>query len=127
MINEKLIDKTYLTNYKIIPSWMKGTWDTKEDYLKRGFGYCAVFNNKELASVVFCCYINEKRTKCDLGVMTFDNHRLKGLAKALTAATIEYCLENNINEISWHCRDDNIASKKIAEAIGFKLDRKYFI
>ena len=125
-IDNKLIKRTDLINYQILPSWFKGTWDSQEHYLSRGFGYSAIYNDKEIACVVFCCYINEMKEKCELGVITFPEHRQRGLAKYATTVTIEHCYRKGINEIGWYCRDSNLASKKTAEAVGFKLQKKSY-
>ncbi len=126
-IDERLVKRNDMINYSLLPSWMQSIWDTAEKYLQRGFGFSVIHDDKEIASVVFCNYIDEKRTKCELGVVTFEKHRKKGLAKILTAATIDYCLDKNIYTIDWHCRKDNIASIRIANSLGFVLKRKYIV
>ncbi len=122
-IDRELFERSDLINYNIIPGWIEGTWSKKEHYFSRGFGYSATFKDEEIACVVFSCYASKQMDECELGVITYEKHRQKGLARSTISKTINHCKEVEMKRISWHCRDSNIPSKKTAETVGFKLKK----
>jgi len=54
-----------------------------------------------------------------VGVDTFDQgNRCKGYATAVSVSLLDYCLENDLNPL-WETTEDNIASQRLAEKLGY--------
>jgi RimJ/RimL family protein N-acetyltransferase len=123
-IDEDLLQKEYLKNFYIVERWVKGCYLSTEDYLARGFGFC-IIHKDEIASTCMCNYISKDRKRCEIGIITSEGHRLKGLGKNLVSRTVSHCLDLNIERIDWQSRLNNIGSIRIAEAVGFQLDKLY--
>ena len=123
-INEEFLQRKDLKNFNEITDYIKKSWESKEDFIKRGFGFCLVNNEKIITSWCISDWVTEKKT--EIGVGTDENFRRKGYATLVVKATIEYCLKNNFT-VSWHCSSHNIASQKTAEKVGFYLAKEYDI
>lgn len=94
-------------------------WDSPYDYVKKGFGYCLLYEGR-FASVCNCYYIGGGYAALD--IMTSNEFQNKGLATLTSIAFIEKCLEKNLIP-SWECQAENLPSYKLASKLGFeKLD-----
>lgn len=91
------------------------SWDDPTDFLEKGKGYCVVDGNKA-ASWAFTAAVSSK--EIDIGIETAAGYQRLGLAAAAAEKMIQYCFEQHKRPV-WACRADNIASKKLAEKLGF--------
>ncbi len=91
------------------------SWDNPTDFLNIGKGFCAVDRNNA-ASWAFAAAISSK--EIDIGIETALEYQHLGLAAAVAEKMMEYCFEQQKRPV-WACRADNIASKKLAEKLGF--------
>ena len=123
-IDENLLQKKHMKDFYIVERWVRGCYLSTEDYLIRGFGFCITYEN-EIASTCMCNYISKDRKRCEIGIITSEGHRRKGLAKNLVSRTVAHCLELDIQQIDWQSRLNNLGSIRIAETVGFKLDKLY--
>jgi RimJ/RimL family protein N-acetyltransferase len=126
-IDEEFLNSEVSMNPRLLEGWIRELYGTQEKFLQRGFGYCLVYQNKEIASYNFINYINEKRDRVEMGIVTETQFQRKGLSKLLVYATLEHCLNEGITKIGWHTNSQNIASQKTAESVGFVLNRDYDI
>jgi RimJ/RimL family protein N-acetyltransferase len=117
-VNQRLKDK------KSLISWIRGCWITEDNFLSKGFGFCIIFKESEIASVCLSNYFSEKLNRCEIGIYTEEKFQKQGLAKILTSEMVDYCLNRNIESIEWHTREENIASVRIADSVGFKLRKE---
>ncbi|MCG3220796.1 MAG: GNAT family N-acetyltransferase [Candidatus Heimdallarchaeota archaeon] len=124
-IDSDLLKREDLKNFFIVERWVRGCYLSTEDYLSRGFGFCIIHKDVEIASVCFCNYISKDRERCEIGIITAEDHRQKGLAKNLVSYTVSHSLKLNIQRIDWQSRLSNIGSIKIADAVGFRLEKTY--
>lgn len=124
-IDEEFLKSEVSMNPRLLEGWIRELYGTQEKFLQRGFGYCLVYQDKEIASYNFINYINEGRDRVEMGIVTETQFQRKGLSKLLVSATLEHCLNEGITKIGWHTNEKNIASQKTAESIGFVLDRDY--
>lgn len=92
-------------------------WGSLENFLAKGTGFCVMYGEEAVARCQADCVVDEK---IELGIITEPDHRNKGLAALVTAATVEYCLENGFKQIGWHCVSWNTGSWKTAEKVGFR-------
>jgi GNAT superfamily N-acetyltransferase len=101
---------------------MEINWGSITVFMQKGFGFCMLHGKKIVSwSVVDCVSGNA----CEIGIHTREDYRRKGLATLATAATIEYCLSQGFRTVGWHCDEYNLPSMKVAEKVGFTLERKY--
>ena len=128
----KFIDKELLSSKKfentnsMIP-WIKGCWITETNFFNKGFGFCIIHNESEIASVCLANYYSENQNRCEIGIYTEKKFQKQGLAKILTSEMVNYCLSRKIKCIEWHTREETTASVKIAEAVGFELKKEFTV
>jgi RimJ/RimL family protein N-acetyltransferase len=126
-IDEEFLEREESKNSILLNKWIKDIYQTQVNFLQRSFGYCLVYQDKEIAGYNLINYINEKRDRVEMGVVTETQFQRKGLTKLLASATLEHCLKEGITKIGWHTNEKNIASQKTAESVGFVLNRDYDI
>ena len=126
-IDEEFLKSEVSKNQRLLEGWIRELYGTQEKFLQRGFGYCLVYQEKEIASYNFINYINERRDRVEMGIITETQFQRKGLSKLLVSATLEHCIREGITKIGWHTNEKNLASQKTAESVGFVLDREFDI
>jgi GNAT superfamily N-acetyltransferase len=101
----------------VIPSYF---WDTADDFINNGVGFSLFCNNK-LATTAYSAFIHDD--KLELGIETMPEYRGKGYAQITCSALIDYCIENNYEPV-WACRLENTGSRRLAEKLGFEVNKK---
>lgn len=86
-----------------------------ESFLEKGKGYCVV-KGGTVAAWAFSAAVSS--TEIDIGIETDSEYRRLGLAEIAAKKMLNYCFEQNKRPV-WACRQDNTASKKLAEKLGF--------
>jgi RimJ/RimL family protein N-acetyltransferase len=86
------------------------------DFGVDGFGFCAIHNDL-IVSSCFCDVMSQPA--CEIGVETHPDHRRRGLAAIVTAATVEYALSVGFTDIWWICDVHNLGSIGTAVKNGF--------
>lgn len=99
---------------QIIPAF---SWESKEQFLKNGFGYCLIYNGK-FAACAFSAGISDEYA--DIGVETAPEYRGKGYGKIVVSKMIEEILRRGKIPV-WQCHINNEASKKLAVSSGFRV------
>lgn len=91
------------------------SWDNSVDFLEKGKGYCIVEGNNA-ASWAFTAAVSSE--EIDIGIETVSEYRHLGLAAVVAEKMIQYCFDQHKRPV-WACHADNIASRKLAEKLGF--------
>lgn len=91
------------------------SWDSAESFLEKGKGYCIV-KGDTAAAWAFSAAVSSK--EIDIGIETNSEYRRLGLAEIAAKKMIGYCFERNKRPV-WACHQSNVASKKLAEKLGF--------
>lgn len=91
------------------------SWNSAESFLENGKGYCVV-KGDTAAAWAFSAAVSS--TEIDIGIETNSEYRRLGLAEIAAKKMIEYCFKQNKRPV-WACHQSNIASKKLAEKLGF--------
>lgn len=99
---------------KIIPSF---SWKSNEDFLEKGKGFCITYGN-EIVSSAFTAAISH--IEVDIGIETNKAFRGHGFAKIVAQKMVDYILQEGKLPI-WECNTSNLASKAIAETVGFRV------
>ena len=111
------VNYDYLTG-RIIPAF---SWTSKEEFLKKGFGYGIVKDNKAFA----CAFSSGvSMEQIDIGVETIEGARGKGFAKIVASAMVEEVLKMGKTPV-WSCDTRNEASAGLAQAVGFEIVGKH--
>ncbi|MCA9918027.1 MAG: GNAT family N-acetyltransferase [Anaerolineales bacterium] len=97
-------------------------WENEANFIENGFGLAVLFDDE---MVSWCLAGVTVDGACEIGIETLPTFRGLGLATAVTAATIAKYSQMGYHHIGWHCEATNRASIKIAEKVGFVLERPY--
>ncbi len=93
-----------------------------KDQMERGFGKCLVHGNKVVVWIHSDC---ASGNDCEIGIITTEDYRLKGLGALTAAAAVDHCLSIGFSNVGWHCEDHNYGSIGVAENVGFIKERDY--
>ncbi|NHK32983.1 MAG: GNAT family N-acetyltransferase [Asgard group archaeon] len=121
-IDTSLLKDEKLENIEEIKGWIKSQYGSEEKFLEEGLGFCLIEGKKTIAS--WCLSEWAMESKIEIGIITAQNYRRKGLATLCTAATVELCQEKGY-EIGWHTNQENVASCRLAEKVGFVRKKNY--
>ncbi len=94
-------------------------FDNKEDFLKRGLGFAAVYEGKLVATASSYSIFDDG---LEVTISTHKDHRRKGLARAAVSALILACLERDWYP-NWDAR--TMISVALAEQLGYHFDKAY--
>ncbi len=100
--------------------WISKTWGGPPGLAMSGFAWGA-FVKGQLASVACTFYLGEKYE--DIGVVTEPEFRGGGLSTACAAALCEDIRARG-RQPSWSTSPDNLPSMRVAEKLGFTLQRR---
>jgi GNAT superfamily N-acetyltransferase len=110
-------------NIEYVTHEIDASWKSREDYLKRGYGYAAVIDNCIVSRVlVTCCYGSND----NIGADTMDKYRRMGLSSKLVYMTLLEARKRG-RECVWDCMEENVASEKTALKVGFEQERTYTV
>jgi RimJ/RimL family protein N-acetyltransferase len=98
-------------------------WPSERAFLEGGFGVCAL----EAGQVACVCYAaGVAGGQAEVDVLTRPEYRGRGLARAVAGRFVEECLVRGIRP-TWDCFRENAASMRLAAALGFVLERTYWL
>jgi RimJ/RimL family protein N-acetyltransferase len=121
-IDGALLDQPGLAIPDHVTGWISANWGTTEHFLQTGFGFCTVHGEQLVCWCLADCVSGDA---CEIGIRTHPDYRRRGLATLTVAATVDYCLARGLKTIGWHCHEDNRGSQRVAEGVGFKMERTY--
>ncbi len=102
--------------------WAQGVFDSyvdMSDFLKHGFGYCVLDGEKIVA---LCMSFSQSSHGVEIEVDTDPKYQGQGIGKIVSARFVAEAYRRNMTSL-WDAT--NIASAKIAEALGFEFVREY--
>ncbi len=126
-IDKDTLQKEAVKKHMMINKWITDLYGTYDSFLERGLGFFMIYKDEEIVSYNIINYVNDKRDRIELGIITEEKFQGKGLTKLLVSATLEHCVNEGIKKIGWHTNVKNIASQKTAESVGFTHERDYII
>lgn len=98
-------------------------WGSKEAFLKAGFGFCILQDEKVVAE---CVSIFRSNRFAEIDIATHPNYQGKGFAQLVATYFIEHCIQNSITPC-WDCNVDNIPSQRLASKLGFDHPVEYVL
>ncbi|GAA3211538.1 GNAT family N-acetyltransferase [Actinocorallia longicatena] len=99
--------------------WITETWAGPPGAAAGGLAFGA-FVDGALASVAIPFYVGERYE--DIGVITEEPHRARGLSAACANAVVKDVLSRG-RRPTWSTSPDNIASRRVAAKLGFRFVR----
>ncbi len=102
--------------------WSKdlvSNFDNMEDFMEKGVGFCLKVNNEIVSGASSFSRLNNG---IEVEIDTNPLHRKKGYATIVGAKLVKYCLENNLTP---HWDAMNSISCKIAQKLGYELEKEY--
>lgn len=110
-----------LDNLDDLIACTKTIWGDIERFDKDAVGFCALYKCQMVSR---CVTDFVKGRECELYVETDERFGNRGLAKAVTSTIAEYLTDRGFRMI-WQCWEDNLASRRVAEAVGFKRKKLF--
>jgi RimJ/RimL family protein N-acetyltransferase len=106
--------------------WILEEWNSVDDFVERGFGFCLVHEDEDgVVSWSLSDYVQGDR--CEMGIETDWNYRRQGFGTLAAAATAAHALEQGFSTIGWHCWHNNAGSIGVAGNVGFEKATDYDI
>ena len=121
-IDDELLQQHELGGLNWLRGWINSFWPSLEDFKRLGFGYCLVSQERAIASFCFSVFVS--RPQYELATATAEEHLRRGLSSAATVTCLERCYKQGYKPV-WHCWDDNLASTRVAQKVGFELQKTY--
>ena len=97
------------------------SWSSPEEFHKNGMGFC-LLHGDEPVSWAFSAAVSSEET--DIGIETVPDHQHMGLGLITAGRMIQFCLEHHKRPV-WACDAGNLASRRLAEKLGFVKDFEY--
>ncbi|MBN1994108.1 MAG: GNAT family N-acetyltransferase, partial [Anaerolineae bacterium] len=116
-VDEKLLARTRLKNMDHVSEWVVGNWQSVENFMDKGFGFC-LLRDDVVAS--WCIADFGAGNDYEIGIHTDEAYQRRGLATLTVAAAVDHCLANGGKNIGWHCWSSNLASAATAQKVGFE-------
>lgn len=121
-ISQSLLTSSDVSIPDHIRSWISSNWGSQDAFLKRGFGFATVHQQKLVSWSLADCVSG---TRAEIGIRTHPEYRQQGLATSTAAEAINYALQHGFQHIGWHTSQDNIGSIRVAEKVGFEKTTDY--
>lgn len=123
------VDRAFLSNSRSsnldwLFGWITSFWHSPEDFLRDGFGFCALDRGEQIVSLCISVFMSGKFA--ELGTATLEQFRGRDLSTSVVSACIKQCFDRDLEPI-WHCWADNFASIAVAQKVGFHLCQRYTI
>ena len=121
------IDRSFLANKRYrkpdhLEQWIRHNWSSYPSYLRTGFGMATICGNEVAAWSVADCISDGN---CEIGIHTASGWRRKGMGAFTAGGALKYAFSRDMKTVGWHCHEENIASRRTAEKVGFHLERNY--
>jgi RimJ/RimL family protein N-acetyltransferase len=95
-------------------------WDA--DVVDKGCGFVALYDGQVAAHAMIDCVVGDVG---EIGLFTHPAHRRRGLATAISAASIKYGLAHGLSTIVWDCYEHNVGSIRTATKLGLERERDH--
>ncbi|MFD1445247.1 GNAT family N-acetyltransferase [Oceanobacillus profundus] len=119
-ISQKTIEMSSSFN----ESYYDQYWNGIPNFLKYGFGFCVINNDREVVSE--CTSIFTSQSFVEIDIVTQSQYTGKSFAFILGMSFIDKCLEKRLTP-RWDCDVENISSIKLAAKLGFVNPVEYSI
>lgn len=95
-----------------------GDFHDYDDFFRHSYGYMAI--DETTGRCVSCCAaLSVSRERADHGLDTLPDYERRGLATAVSLATVREGLRRGLRPV-WWTEVSNLASRRVAEKVGFE-------
>lgn len=119
-IDEEFLYRSNYEQREFILGEIGQMWPSIEKF-KLGFGFSIV---NDVHVVCWCTAEYVSKGKCGIGIETLKDYQNRGLATIAASAFVEHCIANGIKPY-WECDAKNLASRRVAEKVGFVRELDY--
>jgi RimJ/RimL family protein N-acetyltransferase len=123
LINADFLLNSPYENIKFVIAEIRQMWPSVDHFIEYGFGFSLVTNGKVVS---WCTSEYMSKDKCGIGIETLREYRNKGLATVAASAFVEHSLQRDIKP-HWECDVENVASRRVAEKVGFVKELDYLV
>lgn len=116
-IDNEFVKRTDLENFNALRDMINLRWNSAENFLRWGFGFC-LLQNKTIVS--YCLSLANVNKRCDIEIETMEGHQRRGYASLVTAAFVDHALDEGYTEIGWDTFANNTPSVQLGLKLGFK-------
>ena len=95
---------------------------SQQDQIKRGYGMCLTHGKNVVVWINADC---ASGTECEIGIITTQDYRRRGLGGLTAAAAVDNCFSLGYSNVGWHCENHNHGSIAVAQKVGFVKERDY--
>lgn len=106
---------------KFVESAIYSWWDSLEEFINHGIGFCILHNDTAVCSCVASFMISNSM---ESHIETIDKYRRKGLATRAVGEFLKYCKKNQYTPY-WDCMEKNFGSRALAEKFGYQKEFEY--
>ncbi|MGN0252027.1 MAG: GNAT family N-acetyltransferase [Oliverpabstia sp.] len=114
-VTKQTLHKGYENEVMLIHR-LEECWNSLEDFFEKSLSFIAVKGQK-IVGIIFGSGRYEKYVPIDIEVL--EEHRKKGVAKALTIAFVKHCMKCDLVP-HWDCVESNKGSIHLAESVEFE-------
>jgi len=108
-------------NLEFVKDHILQFWCTIDDFSQKGYGFAAV-QGSEIIGLSYSSFVTEDTHA--IGIETLPNYQNKGIGTHLATMLVEEIFANGFTPY-WDCSLDNVASKKLAQRLGFQQVHQY--
>ena len=117
-IHENVLRNNKLEHLEKLKGWINTFWNSEEEFLKSGIGYCLVKDN---VIVSFCISAYTYDDKVEFVLKTSEIFRGRGFGKSVASACVEKAVKLG-KQVEWQCDNDNVPATRLADSLGFEID-----
>ncbi|WP_158736312.1 GNAT family N-acetyltransferase [Alteribacillus sp. YIM 98480] len=110
-----------IINISYLDRKIQESWSSKEDFFKKGLGYCIVCED-EIVGICHTNFAADKR-QC-IAIEISEAHQNQGLAKTIGHYYVKDCFRQGFLPY-WDCMDSNKSSQAVADHLGFTHQFSY--
>ncbi|MCJ7842158.1 GNAT family N-acetyltransferase [Lederbergia sp. NSJ-179] len=122
-VSGPLLRSNEIENCSFLHDKILSFWDSIQDFLDKGIGYCIIYHNK-IVSFCFSGFITNAFSVTD--VETLEEYRRKNLAQIVAVAYLQDCMSRGLIPY-WDCMKENLPSNAVAKKVGFEKARNYYV
>lgn len=120
-IDRNVLYPSQYENAEAVNHEIRNMWPSIPRFLEYGFGYVLI-THKTIVSWCTSEYVS--RYKCGIGIETLREYQNRGLATLLASAFVDHSQRKHV-EPFWECNVENLASRRVAEKVGFVKEYSY--
>lgn len=121
-VDEDLL-KSNQYNLQFVKSAIYEWWDSIEDFIKYGIGFCILHKDTAVCSCITSFMID---SSMECHIKTLERYRKKGLATRAVGEFVKYCKDNQYVP-HWDCMEENLGSRALADKCGYNKEFEYFL